>query len=108
MYPKLPGGPDIPFSPRTAPMPTPQDLARVLAKHRYGANIAGRSPFPREWSDADIEAAIRITIRDPDPARIIRSGDKIRFERSVEGTLVRVLIRVDPPGPRFWSGYSPW
>ncbi|WP_423201244.1 EndoU domain-containing protein [Gordonia sihwensis] len=102
-YPPLGDGSSIPFTPRNAPMPTVGDMRRVLHKHRHGSTVPKKSHFPRSWSDQDIEDALELTVRTPD--RVTRCGDKLQFTREVDGVEVRVMIRTDPPGPRFWSGY---
>lgn len=62
--------------------------------------------FPATWSDDDIMAAIDLATADPS-AGLLRLGDKIQFERVVDGELVRVHIRVDQATPLFWNAYPP-
>lgn len=104
-YPPLPDGSMVPFTPATAPMPKRGDMTRVLHKHRAGATVPDKTHFPRDWSDRDIENAIELTIRRPS-RDVLSKGDKLQFERIVDGVLVRVLIRVDLSPPRFWSAYA--
>lgn len=106
-YPPLPDGSRVPFSPREIPRITRGDMRRVLRKHRFGTSVPNKSLFPKRWSDAEIELAIEMVMRNPEPATLKRSGDKINFERVVDGVRVRVLVRVDLEPPRFWSAYPP-
>ena len=105
-YPPLPDGSRVPFSPREAPLPTRGDLRRVLRKHRHDSKVSNKTRFPVSWSDADVEAAIELTIRAPDAGMVDRLGDKIVFERIVDGVLVRVYVRDDLIPPRFWSAFT--
>lgn len=102
-YPLLPDGTAIPFTPATAPMPSDEDMRRVLDKHRSGATVPKKTHFPANWTDDDIAEALELTIRAPH--EVIRGGDKLQFTRTVDVAIVRALIRTDLPGPRFWSGY---
>lgn len=105
-YPPLPDGLLVPFTPATRPRPTDNDRERVLRKHRHGANDGNRTMFPDRWSDDDIMAAVDLTTALPDAGSLERFGDQIRFERVVDGELVRVHVRTDGI-VRFWSAYPP-
>ena len=104
-YPPLPDGWRVPFAPRDRPRPSDEDRARVLAKHRRGANAPMKTMFPEGWSDDDIMTAIDMA--GADPAVVSRSGDKLTFDREVGGELVRVHIRLDQDPPIFWTAYPP-
>lgn len=82
-------------------------MRRVLRKHRHNAKAASKTRFPGSWTDADIENAIELTLRDPDPETFKRFGDKINFERDVDGVRVRAYVRDDGGSPVFWSAYPP-
>lgn len=88
-------------------MPTRGDMRRVVHKHGARGTVAGKTRFPRDWSDQDIEDAIELTIRRP--SRDVEPfGDQLRFERVVDGVLVRVHVRTHPQSgeaPTFWSAY---
>lgn len=95
----------VPFAPKDRPQPTAEDIERVLSKHRHGAGVPNKSEFPADWSDDDIVAAIDLTMAAPDT--LAPGGDKIVFERTIDGVLVRVTVRVDLDPPAFWSAYPP-
>lgn len=106
-YPDAVNGPPVPFAPREAPMPSRADMTRVLRKHRHRSSVQGKTYFPRSWTDDDIEAAIELAIRAPGTPPIWL-GEQIRFERVIDGVLVRVHIRTYPDGTvSFWSAYPP-
>ncbi|QHN28027.1 major capsid protein [Gordonia pseudamarae] len=105
-YQDLPGGSPIPFTPRTAPMPTPEDMERVLDKHRHDSTVPNKSRFPESWSDQDVAGAIAITIQLPDRP-VQRFGTSLVFERDVDGILVRAQVRTDSDPSIFWSAYPP-
>ena len=105
-YQDLPGGSPIPFTPRTAPMPTPEDMERVLDKHRHDSTAPNKSRFPESWSDQDVAGAIAITIQLPDRP-VQRFGTSLVFERDVDGILVRAQVRTDSDPSIFWSAYPP-
>lgn len=106
-YPLLPDGSRVPFTPATRPRPTDADRERVLRKHRYRAvGYPGKTWFRSDWPDDDVMAAIDLATASPTGA-IVRFGDMLRFERVVDGELVRVHIRTDQVAPSFWSAYPP-
>lgn len=105
-YPELPDGSKVPFTPADRPTPTTKDRDRVLDKHRHGADQPNKTMFPADWSDDDIMAAVDLTTADP-AAGLHRAGDKLIFERVVDGELVRVQIRLDLDPPVFWNAYPP-
>lgn len=106
-YPPLPDGSTVPFTPTTRPRPDDAHRERVLNKHRHGAvGYPGKTWFPKHWSDEDIMAAVDLATADP-TAALLRLGDKIQFERIVDGELVRVHIRTDIAAQIFWNAYPP-
>ena len=63
-----------------------------------------KSKFPRDWDEDRIVSAVELTLAEPD-RKPVRLGDKIRFERIVDGQLVRVQVRVDKDPPEIWNAY---
>ena len=105
-YPDLPDGSKVPFTPAGRQRPTAEDVERALSKHAPGAVVPKKSRFPEGWTDSgDIVAAIDLTTADPDT--VVRRGDKITFDRDIEGELVRVHVRVDGPDPIFRTAFPP-
>ncbi|MGH3997481.1 MAG: hypothetical protein ACRDTJ_08465 [Pseudonocardiaceae bacterium] len=104
-YPPLPDGRRLPFKPSRRPVGTNADWERILGKHRHGANIPNKTMFPEDWADNDIKAATDATLAAPDTIRW--RGDKVTFDRSVQGTAVRVQVRVDSSPPILWTAYPP-
>lgn len=106
-YPELPDGSKMPFSPHAPPRVTRGDVRRVLRKHGHGSRVPGKSKFPKSWSVTDIQAAIELTMCSPDHP-VEKFGEQLRFERVVDGVLMRVHIRTYPRAggeSRFWSAY---
>lgn len=63
-----------------------------------------KSKFPSDWNAVRILVAVDLALAEPDSAPV-RLGDKIRFERLIDGQLVRVQVRVDLDPPQIWNAY---
>ncbi len=104
-YPATTDGREVPFAPSERPLLSEYLRSHILELHRPGATSpVAKSKFPRTWSDEDILAAVDLTLAAPDRAPEWL-GDKIRFEREVDGQLIRVQVRVDLDSPEIWNAY---
>lgn len=83
-------------------------LEHIVERHadspRSVADWPLKSKFPGSWQIDQIATAVDLTLADPDRPPI-RLGDKIRFERLVDGQLLRVQVRVDLDPPAIWNAY---
>lgn len=107
-YPTMADGTKVPFRPSERPRISPWMRAHILDRHQAAPEDRPewptKSKFPAEWNADRILEAVDLTLADPGrpPARY---GDKIRFERVVDGHVVRVQVRVDMEPPEIWNAY---
>lgn len=101
-------GTSVPFRPLERPHISAWMSAHILERHQATSESERewprKSKFPAGWSTVQIIAAVDLALADPDrpPTRL---GDKIRFERVVDGQLVRVQVRDDMEPPEIWNAY---
>lgn len=108
LYPTMADGGSVPFRPSKRPALTAWLLEHIVERHadspRSGAAWPSKSKFPADWTVAQIAGAVDRVLENPDRP-LIRLGDKIRFERTVDGLLLRVQVRVDLDPPEIWNAY---
>lgn len=101
-------GTSVPFRPSERPQISAWMRAHILERHQATSESERewpkKSKFPVEWSADQIIAAVELALADPDRSPM-RLGDKIRFERVIDGQLVRVQVRGDKEPPEIWNAY---
>lgn len=107
-YPRLADGTGVPFRPSERPPVTAWMRAHILERHQMTTESERewprKSKFPGDWDEDRIVSAVELTLAEPD-REPVRLGDKIRFERLVDGQFVRVQVRVDKDPPEIWNAY---
>lgn len=108
MYRDMANGTQVPFRPSERPKVSGWTRDHILDRHRGSPasrrKWPGKPKFPGEWSDARIIAAVDLALARPDrPPECF--GDAIRFERRVDGQLLRVQVRTDLMPPEIWNAY---
>jgi hypothetical protein len=70
-------------------------LQHILANHRPGSGMSGKTEFPRGWSDEDIRQAIENVAEDPSSARVMVDRDRQLIYGPQTGVRIRVIIGRD-------------
>lgn len=66
--------------------------------HRFSSTVTGKTVFPEDWSDSDIEAALRATLEHP--AKVVVRTQFVLFFGLVNEVVIEIKIELTKQGPK--------